>query len=143
MKIRLVPTLILAGISIFIGYGFYAANAHNGNASCWIMMAFSAVGIFVSLAGGFGIKYEKDGSSVGIAVLFGNCCNFASGHKLCCHLRTVPCSSIHHFFWYCTFSVYRHCLCDEQSIVNCRSLAVQLKLCKHLDAEKLLLNLLL
>lgn len=69
MKIRLVPTLILAGISIFIGYGFYAANAHNGNASCWIMMAFSAVGIFVSLAGGFGIKYEKDGSSVGIAVL--------------------------------------------------------------------------
>ena len=69
MKIRLVPTLIMAGISLLIGYGFYAANVHDGNAGCWIMMAISAITIFVALAGGFCVKYGEGGSSVGIATL--------------------------------------------------------------------------
>lgn len=69
MKIRVVSTLILAGISILAGYAFYAANVHDGNAGRWIMMVCSAVTLFVSLAGGFGIRYGARGSGVGIMVL--------------------------------------------------------------------------
>ena len=69
MKIRLVPALIMAGISLLAGYGFYAANAHGGNADCWIMMVTSAICLFVALAGGFCVKYGEGGSSVGIAVI--------------------------------------------------------------------------
>ena len=69
MKVKLIPTLITLGISALIAYGFYAANAKDGNAGCWIMMAGSLVSFFVTFAGGFGIKYSEGGSSVGIAVL--------------------------------------------------------------------------
>ncbi len=69
MKVKLVPTLIIAGIAALIGYGFYAANAGDGNNACVIMMAFSAVTFFVTLAGGFGVSYGTSGASVGIVAL--------------------------------------------------------------------------
>lgn len=69
MKVKLVPTLIVAGISLLIGYGFYAANAKDGNAGCWIMAVFSTISMFVSLGGGFGITYKENGSVVNIVVL--------------------------------------------------------------------------
>ena len=68
MKEKLVPTLIIAGISLLIGYGFYAANVKDGNAGCWIMAVFSAVSFFVILTGGFGIRYTESGSTVNIIV---------------------------------------------------------------------------
>ncbi|MBO4509443.1 MAG: hypothetical protein J5747_12515 [Spirochaetaceae bacterium] len=69
MKVKLVPTLIIAGISALIGYGFYAANSNDGNAGCWIMLAVSAVSLFVTLGGGFGIRYKESGSAVNIVVI--------------------------------------------------------------------------
>ena len=68
MKVKLVPTLIVAGIALLIGLGFYSANANEGSAG-WIMMVVSAIAFFVTMAGGFGIKYKESGSTVGVIAL--------------------------------------------------------------------------
>lgn len=69
MKIRIVPALIAFGLSALAGYGFYAANAKDAGGGAWVMLAVSAVSFFVTLGGGFGIKYKEGESVVGIAVL--------------------------------------------------------------------------
>ena len=69
MKIRIVPALIAFGVSALAGYGFYAANARDAGGGAWVMLVVSAVSFFVTLGGGFGIKYKEGESVVGITVL--------------------------------------------------------------------------
>ena len=69
MKIRIVPALIAFGVSAIAGYGFYAANAKVAGNEAWIMLVVSAVSFFVTLGGGFGIRYREKESRVGITVL--------------------------------------------------------------------------
>ncbi|MBD5441838.1 MAG: hypothetical protein HDR34_00270 [Treponema sp.] len=69
MKIRIVPALIAFGVSALAGYGFYAANAKVAGNEAWIMLVVSAVSFFVTLGGGFGIRYREGESVVGITVL--------------------------------------------------------------------------
>lgn len=69
MKVKLVPALIVFGIAALIGYGFYAANARDEGNGAWIMLAASVVSFFVTLGGGFGIRYGEGGSAVNITVL--------------------------------------------------------------------------
>ncbi|MBP5176128.1 MAG: hypothetical protein ILP07_09490 [Treponema sp.] len=69
MKIRFIPLLICIGIAALVGYGFFAANASDGNNASWIMLVVSTICFFVPLAGAFAIKYKENGSAVGIIAL--------------------------------------------------------------------------
>lgn len=69
MKVRVVPALIAFGVSALAGYGFYAANARDAGNGAWVMLAVSAVSFFVTLGGGFGIRYKEGESGVGIIAL--------------------------------------------------------------------------
>ena len=68
-QIKFIPLLITLGVALLSGYGFYAANANDGDFGCWIMLGVSAFAFFVVLAGGFAVKYKEGGSAVGIVAL--------------------------------------------------------------------------
>ena len=69
VQIKFIPLLITLGLALLSGYGFYAANANDGDFGCWIMLGVSAFAFFVVLAGGFAVKYKESGSAVGIVAL--------------------------------------------------------------------------
>lgn len=59
MKVKVVPSIICAGIGLLAGYGFYAANGSEWQK--WLMFAVAAVEFIVLLCGGFCIKYAERG----------------------------------------------------------------------------------
>lgn len=66
IKIRVIPTIIMLGIALLIGYGFYAGNASESQR--WLMFAISSLEFAVILIAGFGIRYADRGT-VNITVL--------------------------------------------------------------------------
>lgn len=61
IQFKLIPTLIMAAISILIGYAFYAANSSEWQK--WFMFILAAVEFSILLIGGFGIKYADRGGA--------------------------------------------------------------------------------
>ncbi|MDO5773969.1 MAG: hypothetical protein Q4P16_06645 [Spirochaetales bacterium] len=60
IRFKFIPTFIAAGISLLIGYGFYAANAHESQN--YLMLAFSSIEFAIFLIAGFAICYAERGS---------------------------------------------------------------------------------
>lgn len=70
IQFKLIPSLIMVGISLLVGYAFYSANSSEWQK--WLMFGFASIEFLILLMGGFGIKYaEKGGSNITVlAVVF-------------------------------------------------------------------------
>lgn len=59
MKIKLIPFLIVLGISALIGYAFFAGN--SGETYNWLQFLVSGLSFLIILEGGLGFKYAEQG----------------------------------------------------------------------------------
>ena len=66
IQFKLIPTMIMAAISVLAGYAFYAANSSEWQK--WLMFVLAALEFAILLIGGFGIRYADRGGA-NIAVL--------------------------------------------------------------------------
>ncbi len=56
-KIKIIPTLIVIGIALLIGYTFFAAN--NTEWQKWLMFGLSSIEFLIFLEVAFGIELES------------------------------------------------------------------------------------
>lgn len=70
IKCKLIPTLIMTGISLLLGYAFYSANSSEWQK--WLMFALATIEFSVFFIGGFGIHYAEkgDGNISVVSVIF-------------------------------------------------------------------------